>query len=94
MPRKRRPKPNPIIDEFARVKALRRDAEKQYNDLRTRIISLGLSICPGNEHTAILIECTRTSLDTQLLKADYGEEWYDEYCRTTNYYEVKVIPNA
>lgn len=94
MARKRRPKPNPIIDEFAKVRLIRREAEKKYHDLRNKIISLGLSICPGIEHTAILVECTRTSLDTDLLKADMGEDWYYEYCRVTNYYEVKVIPNA
>lgn len=92
--RKRRPKPNPIIDEFARVKVIRREAEKQYNDLRTKIISLGLAICPGEEFTAVLVECQRTSLDTNMLKAEYGEDWYYEYCRVTNYYEVKVIPNV
>ena len=94
MSRTRKPKPNPIIDEFARIKLIRRDAEKQYNELRTKIISLGLPICHGNEHTAVLVECTRTSLDTNLLKADYGNDWYDEYCRITNYYEVKVIPHG
>ena len=94
MARSRKPKPNPLVDEFARAKAIRREAERQYNELRQKIISLGCAICPGIDHTAVLVECTRTSLDTNLLKADYGEDWYAEYCKITNYYEVKVVPNA
>ncbi len=91
MPRKAKIDTRPLVDEFIKVKRERAAAEKQYNELRAKILALGLNICKGTAESVVLLERTRNTLDSETLKADYGTAWYLSYCKETNYYELEIF---
>ncbi len=80
-----------LVDEFARIKKEKRQLEKRYEQLRNQIIALGQTTCLGTDCSAVLIERVRTSLDTTLIKAQFGQKWYDDRCKSSVYYEIQIV---
>jgi len=96
MARTRKPKVDhrPLIDQFIQVRAQRNALEKEYQDIRSKILAIGQIIIKGTEQSVVVLERSRLALDTQQLKLDYGQAWYDTYCNPTDYYELEVINNG
>lgn len=96
MARTRKPKVDyrPLVDQFIETRQQRNALEKQYNDLRTKLLAVGQIVIKGTDKSLVVLERSRLVLDTQQLKLDYGNQWYNEYCHETNYYELEVMNNG
>ena len=96
MARTRKPKTNyrPIVDRFVEVRNLRRATEKEYQELRTQLLALGIIVIEGTDKSVVVLDRSRLVLDTDQLKLDYGVTWFNNYCYPTDYHELEVINNG
>lgn len=56
---------------------------------RTINVGSGLEFSGSMQIAATLSKRERTGIDTERLKADFGDAWYASYCKTTEYYEIR-----
>lgn len=85
---------SPLIEEFVRTRTELRFYEKRYQELRNEVLSLNRMTIPGKEMSLALIPRSQQHIDTVALKVEYGPEWYESYCKDTNYYEIVVVSNV
>jgi hypothetical protein len=83
-----------LIEEFVRTRTELRFYEKRYQELRNEVLSLSRMRIPGKDFSLALIPRSQQHIDTMALKVEYGPEWYESYCKDTNYYEIVVVSNG
>jgi hypothetical protein len=83
-----------LIDDYVAKKAEYSKLEKECNDLRERILAIGLSVINGHNTILGVVSLSRRTIDTAQLKIDFGADWYNSYCKETQYYELRVLSNG
>ena len=86
---------NDIIDAFGDVKAEKKRMERLENYLKEALVARMPD--DAGEYDTKRFHVTRatqsrTDLDRDLLKEEYGEEWYREHCVTTEFTVVRLKP--
>jgi hypothetical protein len=84
----------PLIEEFIKTRSELRFYEKRYAELRNEVLALDRMRIPGRDFSLALIPRSQQHIDTVALKVDFGAEWYNSYCKDTNYYEIVVVSNG
>lgn len=56
---------------------------------RTINVGSGVEFAGTMQIGATLSKRERTGIDTERLKADFGDAWYASYCKMTEYYEIR-----
>jgi predicted phage-related endonuclease len=81
-----------LLSDYSKTRDLINQLEKQSKEARTAIVeAMGEdTLLNTGGYFAVLTECTRQSLDKKRLIADQGQDFVNEYSKTTSYKKLEV----
>ena len=79
-----------LADELGGIKADMADLKAREDALKAELISRGLPEAEGVLFRATVTEATRWTLDTDRVKAEFGEAWYAARCKVGTVTTVRV----
>jgi hypothetical protein len=83
-----------LADQLGAVKAEIAALEDREKNLRHELIHRGVSESQGAAFSAQITEAIRWTLNTQTVKAEMGETWFNARCRQAAVTTVTVKPLA
>jgi hypothetical protein len=70
-----------LVDRLGALKAEIGGLQSQEKALRDELLHRGSSSIDGAVYSATITEAVRWTLDTSVVRAKMGSDWYDAHCR-------------
>ena len=88
--------PEGLTDQLGKIrqeiKVLEKEKDLLSEALKGRARGLEQNGFVGEEYYSEIVEMSRSGLDTDRIKADMGEEWVEQYTKTTTYTQINCKP--
>lgn len=80
-----------LLKDYAAHSEVMREMQKQQKELRQEIINqMRESALICGDYIAVLSDCTRSAIDKNKLKEDFGQDFIDKYTVVSEYQKLEV----
>lgn len=79
-----------LVDELGQVKAEAADIKSREDAIKEALIAAGVTEAEGDLFRATVTEATRWTVDSDRVKTEMGEAWYQARCKIGKTVTVRV----